>query len=179
MEQHAERYGLDSGRLENLRVAASKSSPMGDTLDLCARYADAAALGKLVPAVCQLLKRGVGVNTRVGSARFVAALLDRMGSDIRPHTGTLLKVCNTMFLACVRKMYTMATSVLFVLQGSSGPIHDGAASDDLRWLIFCMCSGETSSATPQHDCAICGPYVSLLALEGGLVIFQGLSSKGF
>lgn len=92
VEQHAERIGLDSGRLENLRVAASKSSPMSDTLDLCARYSDATSLEALVPALCQLLKRGVGVNTRVGSARFVASLATRMGSDIRPHTGTLLKV---------------------------------------------------------------------------------------
>ena len=92
VEQHAERIGLDSGRLENMRVAASKSSPMADTLDLAARHADIASLDALVPALCQLLKRGVGVNTRVGSARFVANLAARMGSDIRPQTGTLLKV---------------------------------------------------------------------------------------
>ena len=41
VEQHAERMGLDSSRLENLRVSASRSTPMGDTLDLCARYTDA------------------------------------------------------------------------------------------------------------------------------------------
>lgn len=96
VEQHAERIGLDSGRLESMRVAASKSSPMADTLDLAARYTDIASLDALVPALCQLLKRGVGVNTRVGSARFVASLAARMGSDIRPHTGTLLKVSTTI-----------------------------------------------------------------------------------
>lgn len=96
VEQHAERIGLDSGRLENLRVAASKSSPMSDTLDLCARYADAPSLEALVPALCQLVKRGVGVNTRVGSARFVASLATRMGSDIRPHAATMLKVWHAL-----------------------------------------------------------------------------------
>ena len=44
VEQHAERMGLDSSRLENLRVSASRSTPMGDTLDLCARYTDAAGM---------------------------------------------------------------------------------------------------------------------------------------
>lgn len=48
VEQHAERIGLDSDKLENLRVNASKASPMGDTLDLCARYADAKTLDEMV-----------------------------------------------------------------------------------------------------------------------------------
>ena len=48
VEQHAERIGLDSDKLENLRVSASKASPMGDTLDLCARFADGKALDDMV-----------------------------------------------------------------------------------------------------------------------------------
>ena len=48
IEQHAERMGLDADKLENLRVSASKASPMGDTLDLCARFATGQALDDLV-----------------------------------------------------------------------------------------------------------------------------------
>lgn len=48
VEQHAERMGLDSDKLESLRVSASKASPMGDTLDLCARYADSKTLEEMV-----------------------------------------------------------------------------------------------------------------------------------
>ena len=40
--------GLDSDKLESLRVSASKASPMGDTLDLCARYADSKTLEEMV-----------------------------------------------------------------------------------------------------------------------------------
>ena len=64
---------------------------MGDTLDACGRFTDAAALGALAPKLAQLIKRGLGVNTRVGTARFVASLADRLGSDARPHTGILIK----------------------------------------------------------------------------------------
>lgn len=64
---------------------------MGDTLDACGRFTDAAALGAVAPKLAQLIKRGLGVNTRVGTARFVAALADRLGSDARPHTGILIK----------------------------------------------------------------------------------------
>ena len=52
IEQHAERIGLDSDKLEKLRVSASKASPMGDTLDLCARFADGKALDDMVRFSC-------------------------------------------------------------------------------------------------------------------------------
>lgn len=39
IEQHAERLGLDAGRLEGARVAAAQGGPAGETLDLCARWA--------------------------------------------------------------------------------------------------------------------------------------------
>ena len=37
VEQHAERLGLDSERLDNARVNASRSTPMTDTLDVCSK----------------------------------------------------------------------------------------------------------------------------------------------
>lgn len=39
VEMHAERLGLDAGRLEGARVAAAQGGPAGETLDLCARWA--------------------------------------------------------------------------------------------------------------------------------------------
>ena len=55
IEQHAERIGLDSDKLERVRVGASKASPMGDTLDLCARYADSQTLQDMVRAPAELV----------------------------------------------------------------------------------------------------------------------------
>lgn len=43
VEMHAERLGLDAGRLEGARVAAAQGGPAGETLDLCARWAQVAA----------------------------------------------------------------------------------------------------------------------------------------
>ncbi|KAK9850611.1 hypothetical protein WJX84_005115 [Apatococcus fuscideae] len=90
VEQHAERMGLDSSRLENLRVSASRSTPMGDTLDLCARYTDASVLDALGPRLATLVRRGVGLNTRVGAARFISSLAMRLGSDMRRQSGSLI-----------------------------------------------------------------------------------------
>ncbi|KAK9834910.1 hypothetical protein WJX81_007994 [Elliptochloris bilobata] len=116
VEQHSERLGLDAGRLESLRVSASRASPMGDTLDACGRFTDAAALGALAPRLAQLIKRGVGVNTRVGAARFVAALAARLGSDARPHTGVLIKALVGAAVGersgAVRRSYAVAVAAL-------------------------------------------------------------------
>lgn len=71
---------------------------MGDTLDACGRFTDAAALGALALKLAQLIKRGVGVNTRAGAARFVAALAARLGSDARPHTSVLIKALLMLLL---------------------------------------------------------------------------------
>lgn len=67
--------GLDADKLESLRVSASKSSPMGDTLELCSRYTDAAALDALLPRLTQLVRRGVGLNTRCCAWSFAACWL--------------------------------------------------------------------------------------------------------
>lgn len=45
-----------------------------------------------MPKLGSIAKRGVGVNTRVGAAKFVAALALRMGPAIRPSSGALIKV---------------------------------------------------------------------------------------
>ena len=45
-----------------------------------------------VPKLCGLVKRGIGLNTRTGCARFITALTTRQGADIKPHTAALIKV---------------------------------------------------------------------------------------
>jgi len=57
IQQHAERIGVDAGRLDSVRVSAARSSPMGDTLELCARYADAASVEALVPRLVPLVSK--------------------------------------------------------------------------------------------------------------------------
>jgi hypothetical protein len=45
-----------------------------------------------VPRLAQLVRRGVGLNTRVGAARFVVSIAARLGSDLQPFAPALLKV---------------------------------------------------------------------------------------
>ncbi len=45
-----------------------------------------------VPKLCALVKRGIGLNTRTGCARFITSLTSRQGADIKPHTAAFIKV---------------------------------------------------------------------------------------
>ena len=60
-------------------------------LPLLCRQCGAEALATLVPRLVQLIKRGVGLNTRAGTANFVVQLTMRHGADMKAHTATLIK----------------------------------------------------------------------------------------
>lgn len=46
----------------------------------------------LVPKLGNIAKRAVGVNSRVGAAKFVSSLALRLGPEMRPSSGAIVKV---------------------------------------------------------------------------------------
>ncbi|CAL9128643.1 uncharacterized protein LOC103992459 [Musa acuminata AAA Group] len=92
VELHAANVGIQTEKLESLRIAVSKDSPMWETLDLCINVVDKKSLDLLVPRLAQLIRSGVGLNTRVGVASFITLLVEKVASDIKTFTGTLLKL---------------------------------------------------------------------------------------
>ena len=61
---HAANAGIQSEKLESLRVSIAKGSPMWETLDSCIKVVDAESLDKLIPGLAHLVRSGVGLNTR-------------------------------------------------------------------------------------------------------------------
>ena len=49
VEQHAERLGLDAGKLESARVSAAQGGILGETLETCARHVDSETFTALAP----------------------------------------------------------------------------------------------------------------------------------
>lgn len=76
VEQHAERLGVSSDKLESVRVSAAKSSPMGDTLDLCARCAPPPPPPPTTPRSSTLGQHG---RPGLGSRMDQASGLDQCG----------------------------------------------------------------------------------------------------
>ncbi|PRQ32931.1 putative proteasome component Ecm29 [Rosa chinensis] len=92
VELHAANAGIQTEKLESLRISISKGSPMWETLDLCIKVVDAGSLDQLVPRLGQLVRSGVGLNTRVGVASFITLLVQEVGVEIKPYTSKLLRL---------------------------------------------------------------------------------------
>lgn len=92
VELHAANVGIQTEKLENLRLSIAKGSPMWETLDLCINVVDSKSLEMLIPRLANLVRSGVGLNTRVGVASFINLLVQKVGVDIRPYTNILLRL---------------------------------------------------------------------------------------
>ncbi|XP_061372568.1 uncharacterized protein LOC133315038 [Gastrolobium bilobum] len=92
VELHAANVGIQSEKLESLRISIAKGSPMWETLDSCIKVVDAESLEKLIPRLAHLVRSGVGLNTRVGVANFITLLLESVGVDIKPYANMLVRL---------------------------------------------------------------------------------------
>ncbi|MBA0615463.1 hypothetical protein Godav_015598, partial [Gossypium davidsonii] len=80
VELHAANVGIQTEKLENLRLSIAKGSPMWETLDLCINVVDGKSLELLVPRLANLVRSGVGLNTRL-----------KVVVGIRPYSNMLLR----------------------------------------------------------------------------------------
>ncbi|MFS8035264.1 putative armadillo-like helical, proteasome component Ecm29 [Helianthus anomalus] len=92
VERHAENAGIQTEKLENLRISIAKGSPLWETLNMCVEVVDEQSLEQLIPRLSQLVRSGVGLNTRVGVASFISLLVQKVGDSIKPFTSTLLRL---------------------------------------------------------------------------------------
>lgn len=98
-------------KLEGARIAASKMSPMMETINMCVQYVDTTVLPPLVPRLSDLLRTGVGLGTKAGSAGFVVSLTMQCSQDLTPFAGKLLNALLSGLSdrsASVRKSYATA-----------------------------------------------------------------------
>src|SRR4051812_36572331 len=84
-------------------MAVAKSSPMSDTLEFCLKYVDSQNAEELVNKIVEVIKVGVGLPTKVGTAKFVSSLTYRRAAflehsdplrsksdEIKPFAGKLV-----------------------------------------------------------------------------------------
>ncbi|KAE9036666.1 hypothetical protein PR003_g14633 [Phytophthora rubi] len=96
--QYAQFHVEKKDQLERLRVSISQSGPVGQLLELTtARLKElagsvgcVAVVTELVRGVANLLKFGVGLNTRVGTANFVVTLAGELPFELRKCSGAEL-----------------------------------------------------------------------------------------
>ena len=88
---NADKYNISQDMLDSTRLSAAKASPIMDAVDQCVQFIDAKSLVELIPRLCTIIKRGIGLPTRAGTARFIYILIQKMPMDIRPHADVLVK----------------------------------------------------------------------------------------
>ncbi|XP_044946462.1 proteasome adapter and scaffold protein ECM29 isoform X2 [Hordeum vulgare subsp. vulgare] len=98
VEMHAGNAGIQTEKLDSLRVAVAKDSPMWETLDICIKVVDTNSLELLIPRLAQMVRSAVGLNTRVGVANFITLLVQKVMLNIKPYTTMLLKLLYTAVL---------------------------------------------------------------------------------
>ncbi|KAI9007097.1 proteasome stabiliser-domain-containing protein [Gaertneriomyces semiglobifer] len=111
---HTDRYSITQDQLDSTRLSATKSSPTMAALDSIAEHIPAQALDSLVPRLITLIKKGVGLPTRAGTARFVTSVVQQSPQDLRKYADKILRALNGDTIlkersAVVRKAYATAT----------------------------------------------------------------------
>ncbi|XVF04907.1 hypothetical protein REPUB_Repub05bG0125300 [Reevesia pubescens] len=147
VELHAANVGIQTEKLENLRLSIAKGSPMWETLDLCINVVDSKSLELLVPRLANLVRLGVGLNTRVGVATFINLLVQKVGVDIRPYTNMLLK----LLFPVVKEEKSTAAKRAFA--GALAIILKHATPSQAQQLIEDTASLHTGDKNAQVSCA--------------------------
>ncbi|XP_042400814.1 proteasome adapter and scaffold protein ECM29-like isoform X2 [Zingiber officinale] len=157
VEMHAANVGIQTEKLDNLRIAVAKDSPMWETLHLCLKVVDAKSLDLLVPRLAQLIRSGVGLNTRVGVASFITLLVEQVASDIKAFTGSLLKLTYHAVLeeksSSLKRAFAVACAVIL---NHANPSQAQKVIEDTATLHY----GERNA---QLSCAILLKAYSSLA----------------
>lgn len=88
---HAEKAGYSRDDVQSARVNASRAHPLSEAIEACARSMDEASINDLVPKLAGVIRRGTGLTTRVGAARFIVSLAGRNGPALRAPAPQLTK----------------------------------------------------------------------------------------
>ncbi|XP_076347189.1 proteasome adapter and scaffold protein ECM29 [Tachypleus tridentatus] len=98
-------------KIDNARIAASRSSPMMETVNHCVQYIDKQVMEELVPRLVDLIRSSVGLGTKTGCSHLISNLTFQCPRELEPYAGKLLAA----FLnglgdrnAAVRKSYGSA-----------------------------------------------------------------------
>jgi proteasome component ECM29 len=101
--------------LDSKRLSAAKSSPIMEAIDQCCQYINAEILTSFVPKLCVIIKKGVGLPTRAGTARLIYILVLKLSPELTPHADTILKALTVAIHdrnPIVRKSFSTATGYI-------------------------------------------------------------------
>ncbi|ORX45553.1 ARM repeat-containing protein, partial [Anaeromyces robustus] len=78
-------------QLDNIRLNATKSSPIIEAIENCIEHIDDDVMKSLSPEICTLIRKAVGFPSKAGTARFVVSLTLRKPLIVKPYADNILK----------------------------------------------------------------------------------------
>ncbi|PRP89356.1 proteasome-associated protein [Planoprotostelium fungivorum] len=90
MAFHTQSMGISQEQFEEARISISKFSPLNETLDICIKYIDEKNIGEVVGKIVETIKTGVGLPTKVATAKFIVQLVLQKQELLSPHAGKIL-----------------------------------------------------------------------------------------
>ncbi|KAJ3303839.1 hypothetical protein HDU93_006448 [Gonapodya sp. JEL0774] len=108
---HAEKYNLTQEQIDSSRLSAAKMSPMMDAMETCIIQIDERVMNNLAPKLAEVIRRGVGLPTKAGSAKILVSLTVQIPSLLQPHSELLLRALVTAMKdrnAAIRKSMGVA-----------------------------------------------------------------------
>ncbi|KAJ3274310.1 hypothetical protein HDV01_003154 [Terramyces sp. JEL0728] len=112
---HATSYNITQHDLDTSRMSAAKSSPIMEAIDRCVPFIDESILADLSPKLAIIVRKGVGLPTRAGAARFVYTLVQSAPNELRPVSEPLIKALSVAIYdrsPVVRKSFSTAFGYL-------------------------------------------------------------------
>ncbi|ORX62567.1 ARM repeat-containing protein [Hesseltinella vesiculosa] len=109
---HVEQYNISQEQLDNARLTGAKNSPMMQGIEHCVAQIDEEVMTALTPKLLYLVRKGTGLPTKAGTARFIVTLCMNRRTAFEPHADTFLKALSGAIKSknpVIRKTFATAT----------------------------------------------------------------------
>ncbi|KAI8073997.1 proteasome stabiliser-domain-containing protein [Gongronella butleri] len=109
---HVEQYNISQEQLDNARLSGAKNSPMMEGIEHCVSQIDEDVMQALAPKLLYLVRKGTGLPTKAGTARFIVTLVMNRRSIFEPHADNFLKALSGAIKSknpVIRKTFATAT----------------------------------------------------------------------
>lgn len=114
---HVDKYNISQEQLDNARLSGAKNSPMMEGIEHCVNQIDEEVMEELTPRILHIVRKGTGLPTKAGCARFIVTLVMNRRTAFTPFADAYLKALSGTIRSknpVIRKSY--ATAIGYVCQ---------------------------------------------------------------
>ncbi|ANB11735.1 Ecm29p [Sugiyamaella lignohabitans] len=95
---NADKYGLTSNDIDASRMSSLRTSPMMEAIEQMIERLDDESLEALIPKLSSVIKKSVGLPSKLGAGRVVVSLVMRNLYQIGPHSQALLLAAKSQLM---------------------------------------------------------------------------------